>query len=229
MAGNNQIKILLVDDEPDIQEFISYNLIKESYKVYTANNGIEAIETAKKVKPALIILDVMMPKMNGFETCNKIRAIKGLENIIIVFLSARGEDIAQITGYDAGADDYITKPIKPHILVKKVKSLLRRLNTNETNVNLPKIKSFKIIPDNYAVIINNRKIIFPKKEFKLLHLLASNPDKAFTRKEIYDTVWGDEVIVGDRTIDVHIREIRKKIGSKYITTFKGIGYKFENI
>ena len=230
MSDKENIKILLVDDDSDIQEFISYNLKKENYHVFTANNGQEAIEIAKKEKPALVILDVMMPIMDGIETCNKLREINGLENIIITFLSARGEDYSQIAGFDAGADDYITKPIKPNVLIKKINSLLRRTieKKSETNKKLI-LKSLKIDRNRYTVEKDGIEIILPKKEFNLLLTLAKNPDKVFSRDEIYSKVWGNEVVVGDRTIDVHIRKLRQKIGNTYITTLKGIGYKFENI
>lgn len=216
------IKILLVDDDPDIQEFVSYNLRKESYLVFIAGNGAEATKIAEKEKPDLIILDVMMPGIDGIQTCQTIRNIDGLQNVIITFLSARSEDYTQIAGYDAGADDFIHKPIKPAILIKKVKSLLRRVPVNKLN------STFSIDSERYLVTVENRQIVLPKKEFYLLKLLYSNPGKVFSRQEIYDAVWGDSVIVGDRTIDVHIRKIRKKIGDKYIQTLKGIGYSFEN-
>lgn len=214
-------KILLVDDDTDIQEFVSYNLRKESYQVFIANNGIEAIEIAKNEHPNLIILDVMMPNLNGIETCKIIRNIEGMDKVIITFLSARSEEFSQIAGYDAGADDYITKPIKPSILIKKISSLLRRANP-ETNT----FKNIKINPDKHEVFVNNQAVVLAKKEFKLLKLLASNPDKVFNRDEIYKHVWGDCVVVGDRTIDVHVRKIRKKIGNNFIQTLKGVGYKF---
>jgi two-component system, OmpR family, alkaline phosphatase synthesis response regulator PhoP len=226
-----EVKILLVDDDIDIQEFISYNLRKESYSVFQAYNGHEAIQLAKKHKPHLIILDVMMPEMDGMETCRRIREIKGLNNVMICFLSARAEDYSQIAGYDAGADDYITKPVKLNILIKKVKSLLRRILEEEKKFNLEEIvlKSMTVNSRTHTVIIQNKEIILPKKEFLLLRLLASNPDKVFDRDEIYTEVWGEDIIVGDRTIDVHVRKIRQKIGNQYIKTLKSVGYKFENV
>ncbi len=224
MSENSTSKILLVDDDQDIQEFLSYNFRKENYNVISAYNGFDAIEIAKKTKPGLIILDIMMPGIDGIETCAKIRKISGLENTIIIMLSARSEDFTQIAGYDAGADDYITKPIKPAILIKKIKSLLRRLNNNNLSSS-----SLLVNYEKYTVIENNNEIALSKKEFKILGLLYSNPEKVFSREEIFKKIWGvDNVIVGDRTIDVHIRKIRKKIGGKYIKTYKGIGYKFAN-
>jgi two-component system, OmpR family, alkaline phosphatase synthesis response regulator PhoP len=223
MPVKSLIKILLVDDDTDIQEFITYNLKKENYQVYNANNGLDAIKIAQEIKPDLIILDVMMPDLNGIETCQQIREIESLNDVIICFLSARGEDFSQIAGYDAGADDYITKPIRPNILIKKVNSLLRRKNTKQIIIN-----SLTINPDKYEVVVEDKSIVLPKKEFKLLELLIANFGKVVGRDEIYNQVWGDDIVVGDRTIDVHIRKLRKKIGDKYIKTFKGIGYKFED-
>lgn len=223
---NTEIKILLVDDEPDILEIVGYNLKNEGYKIYTAKNGIEAIETAKKITPHLILLDIMMPEMDGIETCEKIRAIKGLENVLITFFTARSEDYSQVAGFDVGADDYITKPIKPKVLVSKIKALLRRVN--KVNVSVEKICVGEIIIDReeYVVIKDGQKLSLPRKEFELFSLLASKPGKVFKRDEILDQVWGNEVVVGGRTIDVHIRKLREKIGENNFKTVKGVGYKF---
>jgi len=224
-----EIKILLVDDEPDILEIVSYNLTAEGYKVYTANNGVEALEKAKKKKPHLIILDVMMPEMDGIEACEAIRNTPELAHTLVAFLTARGEDYSQVAGFDAGADDYITKPIKPKVLVSKVKSLLRRVNM--TNVqeelgDLYVVGDITINREEYKVLIKDKELILPRKEFELLTLLTSKPNKVFKREAILDTVWGNEVVVGGRTIDVHIRILREKIGDDYFKTVKGVGYKF---
>ena len=222
----SDIKILLVDDEPDILEIVGYNLKNEGYQVFTASNGLEGVKVAKKISPHLILLDIMMPEMDGIEACEKIRKIKPLENVIISFLTARGEDYSQVAGFDAGADDYITKPIKPKVLVSKVKSLLRRLKNNDTIESATKIGDIVINRDEYVVFKGDRKIILPKKEFELFSLLTSRPGKVFKRETILDTVWGNEVVVGGRTIDVHIRKLREKIGDDYFKTIKGVGYKF---
>lgn len=221
-------KILLVDDEKDILEFLSYNLKKEGYKVFTARNGENAIHLAKEETPHLIILDMMMPGMDGIETCSEMKKIPELENSIIIFLTARGEDYSQIAGLDAGADDYITKPVKPKVLVSRIKALLRRYKHIENELNEIKIKDFVIDKEKYLIKQDDKLITLPKKEFELLILLASRPDKVFTREEIFQNVWGNNVIVGDRNIDVHIRKIREKIGSAVIKTVKGVGYKFES-
>ena len=220
-------KILLVDDEPDILEFISYNLTKEGYDVSTSNNGKEAIEIAKKINPDLIILDVMMPEMDGIETCHEIRNINQLKNTLIAFLSARGEDYSQVAGFDAGADDYITKPIKPRLLVSRVKAILRRKSGLEETVSDNDL-DIVIDREKYLVYKDGQEFSFPKKEFELLSLLTSKPGKVFTREVILESVWGGEVVVGDRTIDVHIRKLREKLGDNYIKTIKGVGYKFES-
>jgi len=225
---NNKIKILLVDDEPDILEIIGYNLSKEGYQVITAENGLKAVKKAKKEKPNLIILDVMMPEMDGIEACEQIRKIPELDQTIITFLTARGEDYSQLAGYDAGADDYITKPIKPKVLVSKVKALLRRSNSNEDSGNIIKIGNLTIDREQYKIILDNNEIILPRKEFELLSLLTSKPNKVFKREEILDKVWGNEVVVGGRTIDVHIRKLREKIGDQSFKTVIGVGYKFVN-
>jgi two-component system alkaline phosphatase synthesis response regulator PhoP len=224
---NETIKILLVDDEPDILEIVGYHLKKEKYQVFTAFNGKEAVSNAQKVEPHLILLDIMMPEMDGIEACEKIRKIKGLENVLIAFFTARGEEYSQLAGFEAGADDYITKPVKPKVLISKVKGLLRRLKQSDSDDN--KILSFDGITINkeqYFVEINQNKITLPRKEFELLSLLASVPNKVFNREVILKKVWGQDVIVGGRTIDVHIRKLREKIGDDYIQTIKGVGYKF---
>jgi two-component system alkaline phosphatase synthesis response regulator PhoP len=228
---NTDIKILLVDDEPDILEIVGYNLKNEGYQVFTAKNGLEAIKMAKKTIPQLIILDIMMPEMDGIEACEKIRATASLENVLITFFTARGEDYSQVAGFNVGADDYITKPIKPKVLVSKIKALLRRVkNSNETSANefYKQIKVGDIVIDReeYVIIKDGEKLSLPRKEFELFALLASKPDKVFKRDAILDQVWGNEVIVGGRTIDVHIRKLREKIGDDFFKTVKGVGYKF---
>ncbi|MEY8849989.1 response regulator transcription factor [Psychroserpens sp. XS_ASV72] len=220
------IKILLVDDEPDILEIVGYNLSTEGYQIITAENGIEAVKKAKKEKPHLIILDVMMPEMDGIEACEQIRKVPDLSNTIITFLTARGEDYSQMAGFDAGADDYITKPIKPKVLVSKVKALLRRLKEEDASENILKIGNLVINREEYKIAYKGEEIILPRKEFELLSLLATKPGKVFKREEILDKVWGNEVVVGGRTIDVHIRKLREKIGDKSFKTVKGVGYKF---
>ncbi len=218
--------ILLVDDDEDILEFISYNLRSEGYKVVTAQNGVEAIKKAKKYLPHLIILDVMMPEMDGIEACEKMRTLPELSKTLITFLTARGEDYSQLAGFDAGADDYITKPIKPKVLVSKVKALLRRLESPEETIEQVQVGNLIIDREEYKVIKNKKEIILPRKEFELLSLLASKPGKVFKREDILDRVWGNEVVVGGRTIDVHIRKLREKIGENSFKTVKGVGYKF---
>ncbi len=221
------IKILLVDDEPSILEIISYNLENEGYEVVTAKNGAEAVKKAKKKLPHLIILDVMMPEMDGIEACETLRTTPGLENTIITFLTARGEDYSQLAGFEAGADDYITKPIKPKVLVSKIKALLRRLNTEKEEAeDIVKVGKIVINREEYKIINDGVEIVLPRKEFELLALLTSKPNKVFKREVILDKVWGNEVVVGGRTIDVHIRKLREKIGEKHFKTVKGVGYKF---
>lgn len=227
----NNLKILLVDDEIDILEFISYNLEKEGYKVFTAQNGADAIKLAEKKQPHLIILDVMMPEMDGIAACEEIRKIPSLSNTIIAFLTARGEDYSQIAGFEAGADDYITKPVRPKVLVSRVKALLKRTGepgsvSYTTDSNIMTIGNLVIDKERYLIKIDDEEMILPRKEFELLSLLVSKPGKVFTREEIYSSVWGENVVVGDRTIDVHIRKLREKIGNEHIKTLKGIGYKF---
>ena len=224
--NNSDIKILLVDDEPDILEIVGYNLKNEGYLVYTASNGVDALKLAKKITPNLILLDIMMPEMDGIEACEKIRAIKSLENTLIAFLTARNEDYSQVAGFEAGADDYITKPIKPKVLVSKVKSLLRRLKAENQADSTVIVGDITINRDEYVVFKGDKKIFLPRKEFELFSLLTSKPGKVFKRETILDRVWGNEVVVGGRTIDVHIRKLREKIGDDYFKTVKGVGYKF---
>ena len=222
----NKIKILLVDDEPDVIEVLSYNLSNLGYEILSASDGVKAIKVANANVPDLIIMDVMMPNMNGIDACIKLRKNKKFNSTIVMFLSARGEDFKYIEAFEAGADDYITKPIKPKVLMSKVKSLLRRLNNFEKIEKVIKVGEFKIDMDRYTVTTTNKKYILPRKEFELIYLLASKPGKVFKREEIMEKVWGGDVIVGDRTIDVHIRKLREKIGDEFFKTIKGIGYKF---
>ena len=222
----SDIKILLVDDEPDILEIVGYNLKNEGYQVFTAKNGADGVKVARKVIPHLILLDIMMPEMDGIEACEKIRKIKELEYVIISFLTARGEDYSQLAGFEAGADDYITKPIKPKVLVSKIQSLLRRLKKTEEQETSTKIGNIVINREEYVVFKGDKKIVLPKKEFELFSLLTSKPGKVFKRETILDSVWGNEVVVGGRTIDVHIRKLREKIGDHFFKTIKGVGYKF---
>ncbi len=221
------IRILLVDDEADILEIVGYNLTQEGYQISTAVNGRDAIAKAKKVLPHLIIMDVMMPEMDGMEACENIRKIPELSNVIITFLTARSEDYSQVAGFDAGADDYITKPIKQKLLVSKVKSLLRRLKETEKDSETLNVGGIEINREEYKIVKDNIEIVLPRKEFELFYLLASKPGKVFKREEILDKVWGNDVVVGGRTIDVHIRKLREKIGDDFFKTIKGVGYKFE--
>lgn len=219
-------RILLVDDEADILEFLSYNLNREGYEVYTATNGREAVAKALEVEPHLILLDVMMPEMDGIETCAEMRRHAPLADTMVTFLSARSEEETQIAGYDAGGDDYITKPIRVNVLISRIKAMLKRIDEvsePETGEN----DSLTIDKERYLVIKNGRELVLPRKEFNLLALLYSKPQKVFTREDIYKNVWGTDVVVGDRTIDVHIRKLREKIGDKHIVTIKGVGYKYE--
>ena len=223
----SDITILCVDDEPDILEILKYNLSNEGYNVSTANDGLSAISKAKEIIPNLIIIDIMMPNMDGIEACEKLRADQKFNDTIIMFLTARGEDYSHVAAYEAGADDYVTKPVKPKVLVSKVKGLLRRLKKIiENDINEIEFENIKIDREKYKVYISNKTLTLPRKEFELLYLLASKPDKVFKRDKIMEMVWGGEVIVGDRTIDVHIRKLREKIGDKYFKTVKGVGYKF---
>lgn len=220
-------KILIVDDEQDILEIIGYNLRKEGYEVATAANGKEAINVAIETKPDLIILDVMMPEMDGMETCFQMRNIPALKNTLITFLSARSEDYSQIAGFDAGADDYITKPVKPRVLVSKVKAILRRKGNNDAEEKELEASGITIDRERYVIKQEGEEVNLPKKEFELLSLLMSKPGRVFTREVIMNQIWGGEVVVGDRTIDVHIRKLREKLGEELIKTVKGVGYKFK--
>lgn len=231
MQENENYKILLVDDEPDILEFLAYNLKKEGFQVQTAQNGREALKVAQEQLPHLIVLDVMMPGMDGIETCEEIKKQPQLQDSLVAFLTARGEDYSQIAGFEAGADDYIAKPIKPKVLVSRVRALLKRFRPApegeaDGGKGLIVIGELTIDRERYVVQLRDQELNLPKKEFELLLLLASKPDKVFTRDEIYNAVWGDNIIVGDRTIDVHIRKLREKIGQDHIRTIKGVGYKF---
>jgi two-component system, OmpR family, alkaline phosphatase synthesis response regulator PhoP len=223
------IKILLVDDEQDILEIVGYNLSQEGYQIFTASNGKEAVSVAKKELPQLIIMDVMMPEMDGMEACEIIRKTPELQDTVITFLTARSEDYSQVAGFDAGADDYIAKPIKPKVLVSKVQALLRRFKNieNVSSSSTITLGSIEINREEYKIIKEGEEIILPRKEFELFYLLATKPGKVFTREEILDKVWGNEVVVGGRTIDVHIRKLREKIGDSFFKTIKGVGYKIE--
>lgn len=223
--------ILLVDDEKDILEFLSYNLRNEGFKIHTASNGRDAVRVATEIRPHLVLMDVMMPDMDGIEACEKIRANGDLEDTLVAFLTARGEDYSQIAGFEAGGDDYITKPIKPRVLVSRIKALLKRHKVkieDSGNGIVNKIVSGDLVIDKerYLVIKKGKEISLPRKEFELLSLLISKPEKVFTREEIFDRVWGENIVVGDRTIDVHIRKLREKLGENNIKTVKGIGYKY---
>ena len=218
-------KILLVDDEEDILEFLSYNLKKEGFGIDTANNGISALKKLEKSKPDLIILDVMMPEMDGIEVCEKIREKQRYDDILILFLTARSEDYSELAGFSAGADDYITKPIKPKLLVSRVNAILKRKRKKKNDGPI-EIGDIHINKSNHKLLYSGKEIYLARKEFNLLYYLMTVPGKVFTREEIISTIWKD-AIVGDRTIDVHIRKIREKIGSQHIKTIKGIGYKFD--
>lgn len=228
----NTYKILLVDDEPDILEFLGYNLNKAGYQIFQAKTGKEAIEKAREVLPHLILLDVMMPEIDGIQTCEELRTFPELQHCIIAFLTARAEDYSQIAGFEAGGDDYITKPVKPKVLISRIKALLKRLEPaqpaqeNGKQGNEETEKELIIDKERYLVIHGNDELVLPRKEFELLALLISKPDRVFTREDIFSAVWGNDVIVGDRTIDVHIRKLREKVGDNYIKTIKGVGYKY---
>ncbi len=226
-------RILLVDDEPDILEFVGYNLRREEFEVYTASNGREALEVASQVEPHLILLDMMMPEMDGIETCRRLREIPSLAKTMVVFLTARAEDESQLEGFEVGADDYITKPVKVKLLVSRLKAILKRAEVQtpmpDATATAPTESNDTITIDRerFVVTKNGEELILPRKEFQLLALLYSKPQKVFSREEIYSTVWGSEVVVGDRTIDVHIRKLRTKIGEDHIVTIKGVGYKYQ--
>jgi two-component system alkaline phosphatase synthesis response regulator PhoP len=227
MSATNQ-KILIVDDEPDILELVEYNLKKEGYTVFTANNGQEGITLAKKVHPDLIVLDIMMPKMDGIEACRLMRAIPEFKNTFMVFLTARSEEYSEIAGFNVGADDYIAKPIKPRALISRINAILRRNNsTEELSENKIEIGDLVIDREAYLVFQSGDKVVLAKKEFELLYLLASKPGKVYTRESILKNIWEDSVVVTNRTIDVHIRKLREKLGEHYVSTVKGVGYKFE--
>ncbi len=224
----DKIKILLADDEPDVLDFLTFNLQREGYEVVTAINGREAIKLAKKETPNLIILDVMMPEMDGIEACKELRTMPECKNAHIIFLTARTEDYSQIAGLDSGADDYVSKPIKPRVLISRINALMRRKNTEEEPSGIIDIGGGMTIDKaGYQVKINGAQLSLPRKEFELLNLLASKPGKVFSRDDILHKIWGEDVVVGDRTIDVHIRKLRQKLGEEKIKTIKGIGYKFE--
>lgn len=239
MKSNQDYRILIADDEPDILEFVCYNLIKEGYQVSTARNGVEALQQARKVQPHLILLDVMMPEMDGVEVCRELRQNAQFNDTLIAFLTARSEDYSQIAGFEVGGDDYIAKPVRPRVLLSRIAALLRRAGSSENgSENDSEAKNDKVITlgelridrEQYLVFKDSEPepLVFAKKEFELLFLLATKPNKVFTREEIFAQVWGSDVIVGNRTIDVHIRKIREKIGEDYIKTIKGIGYKFQD-
>jgi two-component system, OmpR family, alkaline phosphatase synthesis response regulator PhoP len=226
--SNSKQKILIVDDEPDILELIEYNLKKEGYQVFTASNGLEAIQAAKKNLPDLIVLDIMMPKLDGIETCRQLRAMPDFKNTFMVFLTARSEEYSEISGFNVGADDYIAKPIKPRALISRINAILRRNTMSENEIeNKLEIGDLVIDREAYLVFQKGKKIVLAKKEFELLYLLASKPAKVFTREVILNNIWEDSVVVTNRTIDVHIRKLREKLGDEYVTTVKGVGYKFE--
>jgi two-component system alkaline phosphatase synthesis response regulator PhoP len=224
---NSEIKILCVDDEPDILEILKYNLSNKGYQISTAKDGKIAVKKAKETHPTLIIMDIMMPNMDGIEACEILRSDESFNDTLIMFLTARGEDYSYVAAYEAGADDYVTKPVKPKILLSKVKALLRRSKKfSAKEVDEIEFGNLRINREKYKVYKSDRSISLPRKEFELLNLLASKPDKVFKREKIMEKVWGEQVVVGDRTIDVHIRKLRKKIGDKYFKTIKGVGYKF---
>lgn len=225
-------RVLIVDDEADILEFIRYNLKKEGYEVFTAADGMEALKVAAGVSPHLVLLDVMMPNMDGMETCRRLRRMPQTEDAVIAFLTARSEDYSQVAGFDAGADDYIAKPVRPNVLVSRIRALLKRVDSGapafpETPAG-PDNRSLIIDRERYLVVKNGEEIVLPRKMFELLALLYSKPQKVFLRDEIFTAVWGDDVVVGERTIDVHIRKLREKIGADYIVTVKGVGYKYRD-
>ena len=224
----SSIKVLVVDDDPDIVEILKYNLKNSGYSVKSAVNGVEAIKKAKKFIPDIILMDVMMPEMSGIEACEEIKNIDQLSQAIIIFLSARSEDYTQISAYDAGADDYISKPVKPKILLKKISNIAKKINSEKNAPKTIDLGSIKINKEEYVVTKDKKEILLPRKEFELLFLLATKPEKVFTREEIMNKVWGTQVVVGDRTIDVHVRKLREKIGEKHIKTLKGVGYKFKS-
>jgi two-component system alkaline phosphatase synthesis response regulator PhoP len=230
MSNGKKQTILLVDDDPDILQMISYNLEKEGYTIHCAADGEEGIVLAKKVKPDLVLLDVMMPKMDGIEVCQIIREKSDIEQPIIAFLTSRSEDYSQIAGFKAGGDDYITKPIRPRVLISRIEALLRRKHNEEQETPSDKQQGHVVLDrERFLLLLENKEVQLPKKEFELLELLLSRPGKVFTRDQILSSVWGDETIVGERTIDVHIRKLREKIGDAYIRTIKGVGYTYNEV
>ncbi|WP_186758458.1 response regulator transcription factor [Echinicola salinicaeni] len=228
MSDKPKIKVLVVDDEPDIIEILTYNLEKEGYDVKSANDGIKAVETASKFKPDVILLDIMMPNQDGVETCRQIRDMEELKNTFIIFLTARSEEYSEVAAFDVGADDYITKPIKPRALVSRISALFRRESKKEQDVSQIRIKDLVIDRSSFTIDQSGKTITLPKKEFELLYFLAKNPNMVFSRDELLQNIWGSDVFVLARTVDVHIRKVREKIGDNYITTVKGVGYKFDN-
>lgn len=227
MAATTTQKVLLVDDEPDIIELLKYNLEREGYAVSSASNGREALKVAKAERPDLIVLDIMMPGMDGVEVCNQLRQQPEFKNTVITFLTARGEDYSQIAGFEAGADDFITKPVRPKVFVSKVKALLKRTGADRPEEQVLEVNGVRVDLEKVTVQVGGQEMHLPKKEFELLVLLMSKPGKVFKRDEIYGQIWGNELFVGDRTIDVHIRKLREKVGDDRIRTVKGIGYTFE--
>lgn len=224
----SDIKILLVDDEPDIREIIGYNLSNEGYQVFEAKDGEIAVRKAEEILPHLIIMDIMMPNMDGISACEVLRKNPKLQTTVVMFLTARGEDFSYVAAFDAGADDYVTKPIKPKVLLSKVKGLLRRFKNTDTTPSMLNYGDLTIDREAYKVTKESKSLTLPRKEFELLFLLASRPGKVHKREKIMEKIWGSDVVVGDRTIDVHIRKLREKIGDQYFKTVKGVGYKFEN-
>lgn len=227
MGDKHKMKVLVVDDEPDIIEILTYNLEKEGYEVASAGDGIKAVKTAVKFRPDVILLDIMMPKQDGVETCRQIRAIAELKNTYILFLTARSEEYSEVAAFEVGADDYINKPIKPRALISRISALFRRESQKEQEQEQIRIKDLVINRTSYTIEQNGKTIVLPKKEFELLHFLAKNPNMVFSRDELLQNIWGTDVYVLSRTVDVHIRKVREKIGENYITTVKGVGYKFE--
>ncbi|MBD8491158.1 response regulator transcription factor [Echinicola sp. CAU 1574] len=228
MSDKPKIKVLVVDDEPDIIEILTYNLEKEGYEVASASDGIKAVQTATKFKPDVILLDIMMPNQDGVETCRQIRDLEELKNTFVIFLTARSEEYSEVAAFDVGADDYITKPIKPRALVSRISALFRRESKKEQEVSQIKIKDLTIDRSSFTIDKGGKTITLPKKEFELLYFLAKNPNMVFSRDELLQNIWGADVFVLARTVDVHIRKVREKIGENYITTVKGVGYKFDN-
>ena len=224
----SDLKILLVDDEPDIREIIGFNLSNEGYQLYEAEDGEIAVNKAEEIVPHLIIMDIMMPNLDGISACEQIRRNPKLQATVIMFLSARGEDFSYVAAFDAGADDYVTKPIKPKVLISKVKGLLRRFKNAESTPSTIDLGDLVIDREEYAITLKGNSFSLPRKEFELLYLLASRPGKVHKREKIMEKIWGSDVVVGDRTIDVHIRKLREKVGDQYFKTVKGVGYKFEN-